>query len=474
MKDSLPFSELVKAVAKKKVMSARVVRVYSKNLLVSIGGHLALLPKEEGRWLKSTRVGSYLEVMILSADEVSHKVFVTNKNIEKLRFDQRANSLEVGKVYRGTVRDIVDYGLFIDIFGVSGLLHIDELSWKRADRDPYKFHIGQKIDVSIQNVDLEQRRIRLSIKDILPDPFRLFFDKHSTSPAPKYVGTVRNVLDYGIFVEIGSSGLEGLIHASTFGGGNKLLDDRTKAIFRIGSRVPVSVLSIDTDKRRVALAYRGIPLEKIELQPNIGEKVQGTVIATYHDKVKILVGDERIGYVHVADGADDFDTLTFSDRPGFKHQFTILGLDFGDETLRLVYVPPEVEGEAEDARCGLVLENFLSGKSYLDAHLTLRVASPYLVLVRQLMYFHNLRKNKLFDYIYHFGIVVGVSELRLFGLAHRASIEFRLNRPELAVALIHSVLKDAITMRNRGLVNLATRVIRRNLHLILKGDGLDD
>jgi small subunit ribosomal protein S1 len=159
--------------------------------------------------------------------------------------------LREGDVYTGTVRNLVDYGAFVDLGGVDGLVHISELDWRHLDHPSDVLNVGDKVDVKVLSVDREKERIELSRKALLPDPWPQVVGELEVDQVVD--GQVTNVVDFGAFVDVGQ-GVEGLVHTSEMPDGKA-----TCASLSRKAPVRVRVLNIDPSRRRLALSLRGVP-----------------------------------------------------------------------------------------------------------------------------------------------------------------------------------------------------------------------
>ncbi|MDY0038727.1 MAG: 30S ribosomal protein S1 [Desulforhabdus sp.] len=209
------------------------------------------------------------------------------------------SSLEDGKVVEGIVKNITDYGVFVDLGGIDGLLHITDMSWGRVGHPSEMFQIGDKINVVVLSFDRDNERVSLGLKQLVPDPWTNAQEKYPVDTQVK--GKVVSLTDYGAFVEI-EEGVEGLIHVSEMSWTKKIR--HPSKILNVGDEVEAVVLSINPDNKRISLGMK-------QLEPNpwdvIAEKYPvGTTIA---GKIKnitdfgVFIGiDEGIdGLVHISD-----------------------------------------------------------------------------------------------------------------------------------------------------------------------------
>jgi small subunit ribosomal protein S1 len=203
---------------------------------------------------------------------VSHREYL--KELERQRKDEIFSKLHVGQVIEGTIKSIVDFGLFVDIGGFEGLVHRSEISWKDIPVPPNTYKVGDKVTVKILGADRSKERISLSIKQLRPDPWIGLKQRYPSGT--KTSGTVISLTDFGAFVRI-EEDVEGLVHISELSWG---YPEHPKEVVQVGQRVEVVVLDVNEQERRVSLSMKRVqsdPWEKIEEKYPEGMVVQGTV-----------------------------------------------------------------------------------------------------------------------------------------------------------------------------------------------------
>jgi len=163
------------------------------------------------------------------------------------------SNLKSGDRVRGSVTNITRFGVFIDLGGVEGLIHVSELSWGRVRHPSDVVHCGESLEVEVLSVDRDHDRIALSLKELLPDPWREVEERYTVGET--VTGQVTNVVKFGAFVGI-ENGLEGLIHISELGDGTFL---HPRNVVREGDRVKVRIIHIDAGERRLGLSLRNVP-----------------------------------------------------------------------------------------------------------------------------------------------------------------------------------------------------------------------
>jgi len=207
--------------------------------------HLTSLPPglkgERLRQAKSELVGQTLSLVVIEVDQQRRRLVLSERATGgRRRHQQLLEELTEGQVRTGIVRNLVDFGAFVDLGGVDGLIHISELDWKHVNHPGEVLSVGDEIEVYVLGVDRERERVTLSRKRLLPYPW------HGVE-GEVVEGTVTDVVSFGAFVEIGK-GVKGLVHASEMPGGQAIRSD-----LEPGSPVTVRVLEIDEEERQIAL-----------------------------------------------------------------------------------------------------------------------------------------------------------------------------------------------------------------------------
>jgi len=216
--------------------------------------HLTSIPRglsgERLREHKSGLVGKTLLLAVIEANLRSQRLVLSERKARRAQRKRLLDGLTEGDVRTGTVRSLVDFGAFVDVGGVDGLVHISELDWKRVARPSEVLSVGDVIEVYVLRVDRERERIGLSRKRLLPDPWQTMAE--SLNPGDVVQGTVTHVVNFGAFVEL-DDGVEGLVHISEFPDGPMA----TSAVYP-GALVQVRVLRIEPERRRIGLSLRGL------------------------------------------------------------------------------------------------------------------------------------------------------------------------------------------------------------------------
>ncbi len=276
-------------------------------LSVDIGGLPAFLPGSQIdlhpiRDLDSL-VGQVMELKILKYNKRRNNIIVSRRALlEAERVKEKAKTLSLLKessIVKGEVKNITDYGLFVDLGGIDGLLHITDMSWGRVAHPSSMYKIGDEITVKIISFDREKERVSLGLKQLKPDPW---IDASNRFPVgTKVTGRVVNLTDYGAFIEI-EEGVEALIHISEMSWTRKA--KHPSQIVSIGDTVEAVVLNLDTENKRVSLGMKQIkpnPWDLIEEKYPVGTIIEGRIKNITDFGLFIGIDEEIDGLVHISD-----------------------------------------------------------------------------------------------------------------------------------------------------------------------------
>ena len=250
-------------------------------------------------------VGEEVEAKIINFDRRRANVVLSRKvmleaQISTLK-DETLTHLEEGTIVTGTVKNITDYGVFIDLGGIDGLLHVTDISWGRVGHPSEYFKVGDEVKVVVLRVDKEKERVSLGYRQRFEDPWTHVEGRYPVGK--KVAGKVTNVVDYGAFVEL-EEGVEGLIHVSEMSWTKKVKNP--KSLLHPGQEVEVVITEVDIDKRRLSLSLRQAepnPWEEFATRVRVGSKVKGVVrnLTEFGAFVELEPGVD--GLVHVSDMA---------------------------------------------------------------------------------------------------------------------------------------------------------------------------
>ena len=274
---------------------------------VDLGGAIAFLPgsQVDVRPIRDTNslMNFSQPFQILKMDRRRGNIVVSRRAIlEESRAEQRAElvgNLAEGSIADGVVKNITEYGAFIDLGGVDGLLHVTDMAWRRVNHPSELLNIGDTIKVQVIKINKDTHRISLGMKQLQDDPWS---DVEKRYPlGSNHTGRVTNITDYGAFVEL-ESGVEGLVHVSEMSWTKKNV--HPGKIVSTSQELEVMVLEIDTEKRRVSLGLKqtkGNPWENFAVSNPIGSDVEGEIKNITEFGLFVGLGEEIDGMVHLTD-----------------------------------------------------------------------------------------------------------------------------------------------------------------------------
>lgn len=247
--------------------------------------------------------GKELEFKVIKMDIKRNNIVVSRRAVveEESSADRQAllDSLHDGQVLNGVVKNLTDYGAFIDLGGIDGLLHITDISWKRVKHPSELLTVGQDVKVKVLSFDSERNRVSLGMKQLGNDPWVDLVDRYPIGK--RLQGKVTNITDYGCFVEI-EEGVEGLVHMSEMDWTNKNV--HPSKVVTLGDEVDVMVLEIDEERRRVSLGMKqcvGNPWHNFAQSHAKGEKVTGKIRSITDFGIFIGLDGEIDGLIHSSD-----------------------------------------------------------------------------------------------------------------------------------------------------------------------------
>ncbi len=298
---------LEKATEDKVKVSGTIFGRVKGGFSVDLDGAIAFLPGSQVD-VRPTRdsqhlVGSTQSFHILKMDKRRGNIVVSRRSVlEENRNEAKAelvSTMEEGQILEGIIKNVTDYGAFVDLGEVDGLLHVTDISWKRISHPSEALTIGQKVKVQVIKFNNETQRISLGMKQLEDDPWELAKEKFKVND--KFTGRVTNITDYGAFVEL-ESGIEGLVHVSEMSWTKKNM--QPGKIVSTSEEVEVIILEMDSEKRRISLGMKQCkPNPWLNLQENykIGEVVEGEVKSITEFGLFIGLPGDMDGLVHLSD-----------------------------------------------------------------------------------------------------------------------------------------------------------------------------
>ena len=274
---------------------------------VDIGPVRAFLPGSlvDTRPIRDTThlEGKELEFKVIKLDAKRNNVVVSRRAVMEAESsaDREAllSQLEEGQTVTGTIKNLTDYGAFVDLGGIDGLLHITDMAWKRIKHPSEVVEVGQEVTVKVLKFDKERNRVSLGLKQLGEDPWLAIMNRYPKGSIVK--ARVTNLTDYGCFAEI-AEGVEGLVHVSEMDHTNKNI--HPSKVVQIGDEVDVMVLEVDEERRRISLGIkqtRANPWEEFAKNHDKGEKVSGTIKSITDFGIFIGLPGGIDGLVHLSD-----------------------------------------------------------------------------------------------------------------------------------------------------------------------------
>ena len=263
------------------------------------GSLVDIRPVKEAPELENT----IQEFKVIKLDYKRNNVVLSRKAVlEQINSAEKVEllkNLEEGQIVKGIVKNITDYGAFIDLGGLDGLLHITDISWSRVVNPKEALNLGEEIEVKVLSFDKEKLRVSLGLKQIQNDPWEGIESKYSVGGI--YEATVSNLTDYGCFAEL-EQGVEGLIHLSELDWTNKNI--HPSKVVTLEDNIRVMILELDNEKRRISLGLKQTkpnPWLEFENKYNIGDSVEGSIKSITDFGVFVGLEGDIDGLIHLSD-----------------------------------------------------------------------------------------------------------------------------------------------------------------------------
>jgi small subunit ribosomal protein S1 len=283
--------------------------------------------------------GKTLEFKVIKLDRKRNNVVLSRRQVlEASMGEERQKLLETlheGAVVKGVVKNITDYGAFVDLGGIDGLLHITDMAWRRVRHPSEVLQVGQEVEAKVLKFDQEKSRVSLGVKQLGEDPWVGLARRYPQGT--RLFGKVTNLTDYGAFVEV-EAGIEGLVHVSEMDWTNKNVDPRK--VVTLGEEVEVMVLEIDEDRRRISLGMkqcRQNPWEEFAVNFKRGDKVQGAIKSITDFGVFVGLPGGIDGLVHLSDlsWTETGEEAVRNFKKGDEIEAVVLGIDTDKERISL-------------------------------------------------------------------------------------------------------------------------------------------
>ena len=244
-----------------------------------------------------------LEFKVIKLDQVRNNVVVSRRAVVEKEMEaerkQLLENIEEGQIIRGVVKNLTDYGAFVNLGGLDGLLHITDISWKRVKHPSEVVNVGDEVDVRVLKFDRERNRVSLGMKQLGDDPWTDISRRYPESS--RLFGKVTNVTDYGAFVEL-EEGIEGLVHVSEMDWTNRNV--HPNKVCHVGDEIEVMVLDVDSDRRRVSLGIKQCnanPWEEFAAIHKKGDQITGQIKSITDFGVFIGLDGGIDGLIHLSD-----------------------------------------------------------------------------------------------------------------------------------------------------------------------------
>ena len=334
---------LEKALETGELVTGTVTGKVKGGLTVMTNGIRAFLPGSlvDTRPVKDTTPyeGKTFEFKVIKLDRKRNNVVVSRRAVVEANMgEERAKLLETlkeGAIVKGIVKNITDYGAFVDLGGIDGLLHITDLAWRRVRHPSEVVQVGQELEAKVLKFDQDKNRVSLGLKQLGEDPWVGIARRYPQGT--RLFGKVTNITDYGAFVEV-EAGIEGLVHVSEMDWTNKNVDPRK--VVTLGDEVEVMVLDIDEERRRISLGMKQCkpnPWEDFAQSHKKGDKVSGQIKSITDFGVFIGLPGGIDGLVHLSDLSwnESGEEAVRKYKKGDELEAVVLGIDTDRERISL-------------------------------------------------------------------------------------------------------------------------------------------
>lgn len=337
------WSELENAFATEATIIGQINGKVRGGFTVAVGALRAFLPGSlvDVRPIKDTTFleNCDLEFKVIKIDQKRNNVVLSRRAVVEKEYsaerEELLKTLEEGATVMGVVKNLTDYGAFIDLGGIDGLLHITDMAWRRVRHPSECVEIGQKIQVKVLKYDKDKNRVSLGMKQMGEDPWQNIARRYPAGT--RVFGKVNNLTDYGCFVEI-EEGVEGLVHVSEMDWTNKNVNP--SKLVQLGDEVEIVVLEIDEERRRISLGMKQCktnPWDEFATTHNKGDKISGKIKSITDFGIFIGLDGGIDGLVHMSDisWADDGEVSVREFKKGDELETVILAIDSERERISL-------------------------------------------------------------------------------------------------------------------------------------------
>tara|TARA_Y100001970_G_scaffold219769_1_gene269717 strand:+ start:3323 stop:5005 length:1683 start_codon:yes stop_codon:yes gene_type:complete len=325
-----------------KVLKGLITGSVKGGMTVDVQGIKSFLPGSLAEVLPTKDlehlVGSYEDFKVIKLDKEKNNVVLSRKAVlQEVNSEEREkllSSLSEGQVIKGTVKNLTDYGAFVDLGGIDGLLHITDISWSRINHPSEAIKIGQELNVKVIKYDKEDNKVSLGVKQLVEDPWIGIESKFPLNTS--VLAKVTNLTDYGFFAEI-EEGVEGLVHVSEIDWTNKNI--HPSKVVQLNDSLEVMILEVNEEKRRISLGLKQLsenPWQVFEHTYKEGEKISGSIKSITDFGVFVELEGGIDGLVHLSDLSwDESDEAVRSLNKGDVVEALILSIEADRERISL-------------------------------------------------------------------------------------------------------------------------------------------
>ncbi|MDR2685144.1 MAG: 30S ribosomal protein S1 [Rickettsiales bacterium] len=360
------WKDLEKLVAEGDDPTGTIIEAVRGGYTVDIGGVFAFMPSSQAdtRPIRDAKalVGVTDKFRVLKMDAlrtnaiVSRRAIQDSSNVEAQR--EVIKKLSVGTIIEGLIKNVTEYGAFIDLGGIDGLLHVTDISWKRVANPKEVLHVGDKVKVKVIQFDAESRRVSLGMKQLEQDPWEMASKTFNIGDVVE--GRVSSLTDYGAFIDLGND-VEGLAHMSEISWTNK--NQNPNKVLHVGQNINVTILSVDNDKHRISLGIKQNlenPWKVYADSHKAGDVIEGEVKNMTEFGLFIALTQDLDGMVHVSDLVDPIKNY----ERGQMVQAKIMNIDVEKERVTLSVKALTGEGKSGgEARKGDIVKGKITNVS---------------------------------------------------------------------------------------------------------------